>query len=102
LSRRNPSKTPSTPPSITIHDRRDQRRFVVRLNRAESGDVSAKAQFSSNKEMAAIPPLRSLIEAEVKRSTLSRKWNHQTLRSLPEDFTFDNGSKPYPKLSAAS
>src|SRR5882757_2610610 len=47
----------------------DQRRFVVALIVPNPATVSAKTQFSSNKEMAANPAVRSLIEAEVKRLT---------------------------------
>jgi long-chain acyl-CoA synthetase len=72
----------------------DQRRFVVALIVPNSATVSAKAQFSSNKEMAANPAVRSLIEAEVKRLTAHvAQW--ETIKRfalLPEDFTFDNGS----------
>jgi len=72
----------------------DQRRFVVALIVPNPATVSAKAQFSSNKEMAANPAVRSLIEAEVKRLTAHvAQW--ETIKRfalLPEDFTFDNGS----------
>jgi len=72
----------------------DQRRFVVALIVPNPATVSAKAQFSSNKEMAANPAVHSLIEAEVKRLTAHvAQW--ETIKRfalLPEDFTFDNGS----------
>src|SRR6267378_3349621 len=72
----------------------DQRRFVVALIVPNPATVSAKAQFSSNKDMAANPAVYSLIEAEVKRLTAHvAQW--ETLKRfalLPEDFTFDNGS----------
>src|SRR5882762_4229979 len=72
----------------------DQRRFVVALIVPNPATVSAKAQFSSNKEMAGNPAVRSLIEAEVKRLTAHvAQW--ETIKRfalLPEDFTFDNGS----------
>jgi long-chain acyl-CoA synthetase len=72
----------------------DQRRFVVALIVPNPATVSAKAQFSSNKEMAANPAVRSLIETEVKRLTAHvAQW--ETIKRfalLPEDFTFDNGS----------
>ena len=72
----------------------DQRRFVVALIVPNPATVSAEAQFSSNKEMAANPAVHSLIEAEVKRLTAHvAQW--ETIKRfalLPEDFTFDNGS----------
>src|SRR3984893_13590634 len=72
----------------------DQRRFVVALIVPNPATVSAKAQFASNKEMAANPAVRSLIEGEVKRLTAHvAQW--ETIKRfalLPEDFTFDNGS----------
>src|SRR6266853_1558987 len=72
----------------------DQRRFVVALIVPNPATVSAKAQFSSNKEMTANPAVRSLIETEIKRLTAHvAQW--ETIKRfalLPEDFTFDNGS----------
>src|SRR5205085_8415215 len=72
----------------------DQRRFVVALIVPNPSTVSGKAQFSSNKEMAASPAVHALIEAEVKRLTANvAQW--ETIKRfalLPEDFTFDNGS----------
>src|SRR5712671_6049374 len=72
----------------------DQRRFVVALIVPNPATVSAKAQFSSNKEMAANPAVHSLIEAEVKRLTAHvAQWESiKRFALLPEDFTFDNGS----------
>jgi long-chain acyl-CoA synthetase len=77
----------------------DQRRFIVALIVPNAQTVSAKLQdqgvrFSSNKEMAGHPAVRSLIEAEVKRLT-SHLAQWETIKRfalLPEDFTFDNGS----------
>jgi long-chain acyl-CoA synthetase len=77
----------------------DQRRFIVALIVPNAQTVSAKLQdqgvrFSSNKEMAGHPAVRSLIEAEVKRLTahLAQWETIKRFALLPEDFTFDNGS----------
>jgi long-chain acyl-CoA synthetase len=80
----------------------DQRKFVVALVVPNAATVSAKAQeqgirFASNKEMAAHPWVRSLIESEVKRLTahLAQWETIKRVALLPEDFTFDNGSLTY-------
>jgi long-chain acyl-CoA synthetase len=77
----------------------DHRRFVVALIVPNANTVSAKLQdqgirFSSNKDMAQHPAVRTLIEAEVKRLTahLGQWETIKRFALLPEDFTFDNGS----------
>jgi long-chain acyl-CoA synthetase len=77
----------------------DQRKFVVALLVPNPVTVSAKAReqgirFASNKELAAHPWVRSLIDSEIKRLTthLAQWETIKRFALLPEDFTFDNGS----------
>jgi long-chain acyl-CoA synthetase len=77
----------------------DKRKFISALivpNPTTAGGKAAEQgiKFSSNKEMAAHPFVRSLIEAEVRRLTANLA-QYETIKRfalLPEDFTFDNGS----------
>jgi len=76
----------------------DKRKFISALIVPNPITVGAKAaeqgiKFSSNKEMAAHPLVRSLIEGEVQRLTANLA-QYETIKRfalLPEDFTFDNG-----------
>ncbi len=76
----------------------DKRKFISALIVPNPTTVAAKAaeqgiKFSSNKEMAAHPFVRQLIEAEVKRLTANLA-QYETIKRfalLPDDFTFDNG-----------
>jgi long-chain acyl-CoA synthetase len=76
----------------------DKRKFISALIVPNAITVGAKAarqgiKFSSHKEMAAHPLVRSLIEGEVQRLTANLA-QYETIKRfalLPEDFTFDNG-----------
>jgi long-chain acyl-CoA synthetase len=76
----------------------DKRKFISALIVPNPITVGAKAaeqgiKFSSNKEMAAHPLVRSLIEGEVQRLTanLAQYESIKRFALLPEEFTFDNG-----------
>ncbi len=76
----------------------DKRKFISALIVPNPTAVADKAaeqgiKFASNKEMAAHPFVRQLIENEVKRLTANLA-QYETIKRfalLPEDFTFDNG-----------